>query len=210
MNSPSIIVADDHPMFREAASQLLQRLSPDCTVLITDSINKTFSLLRSNANVTLILLDLSLPDSVGLEGLERLKKSFSDIPVVIVSATSDVATIARAMKSGAIGFVPKSESMSTMSEAFEAALKQCEWVPVSYKEHVDKKAEDTVSIFNDLTPTQLKVLTHMRQGENNKTIANALFITEATVKAHVTAIFRKLNVKNRTQAVLITDHLDLT
>ncbi|ORU90740.1 MAG: hypothetical protein A6F71_07245 [Cycloclasticus sp. symbiont of Poecilosclerida sp. M] len=210
MNSPSIIVADDHPMFCEAASQLLQRLSPDCTVLITDSINKTFSLLRSNANVTLILLDLSLPDSVGLEGLERLKKSFPDISVVIVSATSDVATIARAMKSGAIGFVPKSESMSTMSEAFEAALKQRKWVPAYYKEHVDKKAGDTVSVFNDLTPTQLKVLTHMRQGENNKTIANALFITEATVKAHVTAIFRKLNVKNRTQAVLITDHLDLT
>jgi DNA-binding NarL/FixJ family response regulator len=205
-----IIVADDHPMFREASAQLLQKLASKSIVLTTDTVSKILTLLRSHSGARLILLDLSLADSVGIEGLQRLKSSFPDAPVVIISATTDNQTISRAMKAGAIGFVPKSESMITMYEAFEAALKGEEWLPSSYKEHVENTSNDAVSIFNDLTPTQLKVLNHMRQGENNKTIAKALFVTEATVKAHVTAIFRKLNVTNRTQAVLISDHLNLT
>jgi DNA-binding NarL/FixJ family response regulator len=209
MNTPPIIVADDHPMFREASAQLLQRLAPESSVLTTDTVSEIFALLRSHSGARLVLLDLSLPDSVGIEGLQRLKNSFPDIPVVIISATTDAPTISRAMKAGALGFVPKSESMITMYEAFETTLKGEEWLPKAYLELVKNASDTAVSIFNDLTPTQLKVLSHMRQGENNKTIAEALFVTEATVKAHVTAIFRKLDVKNRTQAVLLTDHLDL-
>ncbi len=210
MDASPIIVADDHPMFRDASAQLLQRLSPDSTVLTTDMISHTYNLLRANPGTQLVLLDLSLPDSIGIEGLQRLKKNFPNVVIAIISATCDTSTITRAMKAGAVGFIPKSESMITIFDALERVLNGQEWLPASYKEHIDKVSESSDSIFNDLTPTQLKVLTHIRQGENNKTIANSLFVTEATVKAHVTAILRKLDVKNRTQAVLITDHLDLT
>lgn len=210
MSVSSIIIADDHPMFREASVQLLKRLQPQANILTTDTVKDTFSLLRSYSDVKLVLLDLSLPDSIGIEGLERLKRSFPDIPVAIISATFDPSTIARALKVGILGFVPKSEAMITIFEAFETILNNEQWLPKSYQEHLDKTAEASTSIFNDLTPTQLKVLTHMREGENNKTIAEALFVTEATVKAHITAIFRKLNVSNRTQAVLVSDYINLT
>ncbi len=210
MSVSSIIIADDHPMFREASVQLIKRLEPQSNILTTDTIKDTFSLLRSYSDIKLVFLDLSLPDSIGIEGLERLKRSFPDVPVAIISATFDPSTISRALRVGALGFVPKSEAMITIFEAFETILNNEQWLPKSYQEHLDKTAEASTSIFNDLTPTQLKVLTHMREGENNKTIAEALFVTEATVKAHITAIFRKLNVNNRTQAVLVSDYINLT
>ncbi len=210
MSVSSIIIADDHPMFREASVQLIKRLEPQSNILTTDTIKDTFSLLRSYSDIKLVFLDLSLPDSIGIEGLERLKRSFPDVPVAIISATFDPSTISRALRVGALGFVPKSEAMITIFEAFETILNNEQWLPKSYQEHLDKTAEASTSIFNDLTPTQLKVLTHMREGENNKTIAEALFVTEATVKAHITAIFRKLNVSNRTQAVLVSDYINLT
>ncbi len=210
MSVSSIIIADDHPMFREASVQLIKRLEPQSNILTTDTIKDTFSLLRSYSDIKLVFLDLSLPDSIGIEGLERLKRSFPDVPVAIISATFDPSTISRALRVGALGFVPKSEAMITIFEAFETILNNEQWLPKSYQEHLDKTTEAGDSIFNDLTPTQLKVLTHMREGENNKTIAEALFVTEATVKAHITAIFRKLNVNNRTQAVLVSDYINLT
>lgn len=209
MDTRPIIIADDHPMFREASAQLLQKLAPESNVLTTDTVGEVFIFLRSHSDARLVLLDLSLPDSIGTEGIQRLKNSFPDIPMVIISATADASTISRAMKAGATGFVPKSESMTTMCEAFKTVLKGEQWLPSKYLESVENASSTAISIFNDLTPTQLKVLSHMRQGENNKTIAEALFVTESTVKAHATAIFRKLDVQNRTQAVLLTEYLDL-
>lgn len=209
MNS-SIIVADDHPMFREATVQLLKRIAPNSAIIMCSTLKSTYSHLRSNSNVGTVFLDLALSDSIGLEGVQRLKNSFPNIIIVVVSASEDLSIIKRAIELGVRGFIPKSEPMITMLGAYENILKGERWFPKSYTEQASLDSDTPSSAFNDLTPTQLKVLLRLRSGKNNKEIADSLFVTEATVKAHITAIFRKLGVKNRTQAVLVSNHYKLT
>jgi DNA-binding NarL/FixJ family response regulator len=208
MNNSSIIIADDHPLFREAIIHLLNRLSPELQVHTTDTLKGSLSLLKENPDVSHVLFDLSLPDSKGIEGILRLKKAAPDVALVVISANHDVSMIAQAIKSGASSYIPKNESMETITSALTTVLNGKKWFPEDYKEHAANADQNNSSIFNDLTPTQLKVLFRLRNGENNKTIAEGLFITEATVKAHITAIFRKLGVRNRTQVVIATQHLD--
>lgn len=208
--TPSILIADDHPLFREAITLLIRQLKPNTAVFETDSLKGMFNHLKENRLIRLVLLDLSLVDAKGMEGLVQLKSRYASLPVVIISACDDPQVIRRAMNAGASGFIPKTESMAGMSNALQDVLAGKSWVPaISMETNLTASETDKTPDFSSLTPTQLKVLLRLRDGENNKTIANALFITEATVKAHITAIFRKLNVRNRTQAVIAARHLDI-
>ncbi|RLA21173.1 MAG: DNA-binding response regulator [Gammaproteobacteria bacterium] len=207
MNS-SIVIADDHPLFREAVTIVLQRLFPQYQLLSAESLNEVLTILRKEPEIKLVLLDLNLPDSKGMAGITQLKSRFPEVPVVIVSASHELTTIHQALYCGAMGFIPKTEGMSTISEALKVVCSGGRWVPQDYEKSNQKNAEDELSIFTDLTPMQLKVLFHLRAGESNKEIAGLLFVTEATVKAHITAIFRKLGVSNRTQAVLASQALE--
>jgi len=204
----SIVIADDHPLFREAVSLTLTRLFPKYDLVNAETLEQVINVLKTNEAIKLILLDLNLPDSKGMAGITHLKSRFPSIPVVIVSASHDMPTIHQAMHCGANGFIPKTESMETISCALQAVCNGKKWVPDEYEKSRQNTVQDDISIFSDLTPTQLKVLFHMRDGKSNKEIANLIFVTEATVKAHVTAIFRKLGVTNRTQAVVASQVLD--
>lgn len=207
--TPSVVIADDHPLFREAITLVIRQLQPSMTVFETDSLKGLITHLQENRLIRLILLDLSLADSKGMEGLLQLKNQFPNIPVVIVSACDDPYVIQRSIDSGAIGFIPKTESMSSITKALQDVISGKKWLPKSILDNPPPPQEEAIPDFSELTPTQLKVLMHLKDGENNKSIANSLFITEATVKAHITAIFRKLNVRNRTQAVIAARHLDI-
>lgn len=207
MNNSPIIIADDHPLFREAIIHLLSRLVPKQEIHTTDTLKGSLALLKTNPDTSHVLFDLCLPDSKGIEGILRLRKAFPDVTLVVISANRDLSMIAQSIKSGASSYIPKNESMETITTALTTVLNDKEWVPADYKEYIVNAGQSNASIFNDLTPTQLKVLFRLRSGENNKTIADGLFITEATVKAHITAIFRKLGVRNRTQVVIATQHL---
>jgi DNA-binding NarL/FixJ family response regulator len=169
--------------------------------------------LRLNENdVDLLLLDLHMPGSNDLFGLLHIRKLYPDVPVAVVSGTEDALLITKIMSAGALGFIPKTASSSDIAEAVNAILDGDVWLPPNLSDSVDEVDEAFSALADNvasLTPSQYKVLCFMRDGLLNKQIGYNLDIAEATVKAHVTAIFKKLGINNRTQAVLIASQLEL-
>lgn len=205
--STHIIVADDHPLFRNAITHLLQRSLPGVAVTQVESIEGLSREITDKPLPSLVLLDLKLSDSQGMDGLLFLKKQYPSLPVLIISAYDDEAVVGRAMQYGASGFVPKSLEMDRMAEVIRAVLDGDMWFPEISGSI--RGAGDPKSHLDALTPAQLKVLALLRDGRPSKEMASLMGVTEATIKAHLTEIFRKLKVRNRTQAVLAAKDLDL-
>jgi len=202
-----IIVADDHPLFRDAIIHLLERSVKKVDITQVESFAALSEVLADNKLPSLVLLDLKLSDTQGMDGLLYLKKQYPSLPVLIISAYDDSSVVHMAMQYGASGFVPKSLEMDRMADAIQAVLEGDIWFP----EISENPANDTAvsNAFDELTPAQLKVLALLRDGKPSKQMASIMSVTEATIKAHLTEIFRKLGVKNRTQAVLAAKDLDL-
>lgn len=201
-----IVVADDHPLFRTALVSAIRRASPDAHVAEHDSLAGARAALAEGLT-DLLLLDLKLSDCEGFAGLAAVRVEHPAVPVAVVSASEDSATIRRALAMGAAGFIPKSASLETMVRAIGAVLSGEGWAPAA--PHRDAEAEAPDARIASLTPAQMKILTGLRQGRLNKQIAHDLGVTEATIKAHLTAVFRKLGVQNRTQAVILAQSLEL-
>jgi DNA-binding NarL/FixJ family response regulator len=199
-----IVVADDHPLFRAALGSAIARATPDAQVEECDSLAGARGLLGRRAD--LLLLDLKLSDCDGFAGLVALRSEFPALPVVVVSASEDAATIRRALAFGAAGFIPKSASLPQMVEALKAVLAGDMAAPELPDDPASVELERRIA---SLTPSQLKILTGLQQGRLNKQIAFDLGVTEATIKAHLTGVFRKLGVQNRTQAVIAARSLEL-
>lgn len=210
MQAETVIVADDHPLFRTAIKEALEAEQGQTNFLEASSFESLQELVDQHKEVDLVLLDLHMPGVSGFAGLVYLCKRYPSVPVVIISANEDPVVIKRALEHGAAGFIPKSSSIDTITQAISAILMGELWVPpttasrlpgnnVSELELADRMAQ--------LTPQQFKVLMMMSQGLLNKQIAYELGVSEATVKAHVTAIMNKLGVTNRTQAVLAANKL---
>ncbi|WP_428152143.1 DNA-binding response regulator [Brevundimonas sp.] len=200
-----IIVADDHPLFRAALGSAIARAAPGAAVEETPSLAGAREAL-GRGPVDLLLLDLRLSDSEGFAGLAGVRSDFPAVPVVVVSASEDGATIARALAFGAAGFIPKSATLAEMVEALTAILAGDTWAPVIPETPEGDPIEQRIAT---LTPSQLKILIGLQQGRLNKQIAFDLGVTEATIKAHLTGVFRKLGVQNRTQAVIVARALSL-
>jgi DNA-binding NarL/FixJ family response regulator len=205
-----ILIADDHPLMRSALAVAVARALADVELREAASLRQVFSVLGDqlpdNA-IDLILLDLNMPGMSGFTGLLSIRAEFPAIPVVIISASEDPVTVSRALDYGASGFVPKSAPSEQLAEAIETVLDGHLWFP----EHLDPvgRPEDVAlgTRLAALTPQQLKVFTMLAEGRLNKQIAHEMQVTEATVKAHVTMILRKLGVGNRTQAVIAAGRL---
>jgi DNA-binding NarL/FixJ family response regulator len=206
--STHIIVADDHPLFRDAVTHLLKRSIPGVHVTQVETLGQLSTTLSGNALPSLVLLDLKLDDTRGLDGLLLLKKQYPSLPILIISAYDDSKVVQMSMQCGASGFVPKSLEMERMAEAIQAVLAGDMWFPELGAAEDDTPA-DIHTLVETLTPAQLRVLALLRDGKPSKEMAAIMSVTEATIKAHLTEIFRKLKVKNRTQAVLATRDLDL-
>ena len=205
-------VADDHPLFRNALNEVIKQHYPDAVVEQSMDLDGTMRELEKNAETDLLLLDLHMPGSQDLFGLITVRDKFSGIPVAIISADEDVSTISRAMGHGASGYIPKSCSPQVIYQAIASILDGNRWVPEEYRNSltpVTAEEKDLAVKIATLTPQQYRVLCYLREGWLNKQIGYELGVTEATIKAHITAIFRKLGTTNRTQAVIMLSKMSL-
>jgi DNA-binding NarL/FixJ family response regulator len=205
MTSPiRLIIADDHPLFRDALRGAMANVVGSATIDEAGSFDELTKKLEEDGDVDLILLDLSMPGISGFSGLIYLRSQFPGVPVVVVSASDDPETIRRSMDFGASGFIPKRFGVETLREAIAKILAGDVWVPgdVDLLASADPEATRLRDRLITLTPQQMRVLMMLSEGLLNKQIAFELSVSEATIKAHVSAILQKLNVESRTQAVI--------
>lgn len=211
MATYEILIADDHPLFRSALRQALALgLGSDARLVEVASIAELEGRLTEKSDWDLVLLDLNMPGAYGFSGLVLLRGQYPQIPVVMVSAQEEAAVVVRAREFNASGFIPKSSSLEIIQDAVRMVLDGEEWWPPQAFEAVSVSAEAKAASegLASLTPQQFRVLTMVCEGLLNKQIAYELSVSEATIKAHVTAIFRKLGVRTRTQAALLLQQLE--
>ncbi|MBA8819898.1 DNA-binding response regulator [Ochrobactrum sp. P6BS-III] len=203
------IIADDHPLFRGALRQVLSGQSENVEIVEVGDFDAVRKLVAERDDIDLLLLDLTMPGGAGLSGLVALKALQPALPVVIVSATDDAATIHHAVELGASGFISKSASMETIGEAVRTVLAGDIWTPegIDLDHPKDPEIEGLIARLRTLTPQQTRVLTMLAEGLLNKQIAYELSVSEATVKAHVSAVLQKLGVDSRTQAVILLSRI---
>mgnify|MGYP000228765848 CR=1 FL=1 len=208
----TIIIADDHPLFRQALRETVASIFMDATILELESLKETNSIL-SHEEAELLLLDLRMPDSDGLAGLMMIKGMYPALPVIIVSASEEAETVRAAIQAGAAGYIYKSYSLQQIRNAIEQVRDGGVHIPAGIETGVTELEHhelDVISRISSLTPSQLRVFISLSHGLMNKQIAADMAISEATVKAHVTSVYRKLGVRSRTQAVMVSKVLDLT
>ena len=210
MVSNRFVIADDHPLFRDALEQTVASSIENLEIHQAESLDNVISILEGPDDFDLVLLDLKMPGVLGFSGLIFLRAQFPNIPVVIVSASEEAPVVRRIMELGASGFIPKSASMEDMQLAVKTILAGEVWVPENIDLDHEKNGDesDIARRMTTLTPQQMRVLMMLRDGLLNKQIAFKLDVSEATVKAHVSAILQKLNVDSRTQAVIAAAKID--
>ncbi|MBX3572666.1 MAG: response regulator transcription factor [Mesorhizobium sp.] len=198
------MIADDHPLFRGALKQALAGIGGEPEILEAGDFETARSIVAANDDLDLILLDLAMPGVSGLSGLVTLRGIQAGVPVVIVSAHDDPETIRRALSLGASGFISKSSSMEHIREAISTVLAGGIWSPsdIDLGVEADPEISDLIQRLQSLTPQQSRVLSMLAEGLLNKQIAYELGVSEATIKAHVSAVLQKLGVDSRTQAVI--------
>jgi DNA-binding NarL/FixJ family response regulator len=199
-----VVIADDHPLIRGALRGAVTGICQSEEVFEAGSLEEAVALLEADADVDLLLLDLNMPGMKGFSGLTYLRAQFPAVPVMVVSATIDRGTMRRCIDFGAAGFLPKTLDIEAMRHAMRIVLGGGTWTPaeVDLSAPADKETSDLVKRLASLTPQQMRVLMMLSEGLLNKQIAYELSVSEATVKAHVSAILTKLGVESRTQAVI--------
>ena len=199
-----LVIADDHPLFRGALREAVSGLFAGSEIAEAGSFDEVVKLLDHNGEIDLVLLDLTMPGVRGFSGLIYLRAQYPSVPVVVVSANEDPAVIRRCMDFGASGFIPKTLGVEAMREAIKRVLAGEVWTPpdVDLSARADAETAALMARLASLTPQQVRVLMMLSEGLLNKQIAFELSVSEATVKAHVSAILQKLNVESRTQAVI--------
>lgn len=206
----SIVIADDHPLFRQALALAVARVRPDARIIEAGTLASAARAVSEADGLALIMLDLKMPGAVGYSGIALLHAERPDVPILVVSSAEGAAAAEEARAFGAIGFLHKDSDLSAIEAAIGRALAGTV-SPVRRPEPAGEGAtiDEIRGHVAGLTPTQLKVLIAVLGGQLNKQIAHGLGISEATVKAHMTAIMRKLDVRNRTQAALVARSLGL-
>jgi DNA-binding NarL/FixJ family response regulator len=200
--SPQILIADDHPLFRQALESVIHSIDADAQVSAAGSVEEALAALKAGG-YGLVLLDLVLPGAERLSGLNDLKRAAPDTPVAIVSAHRDPAIVDQARALGAVGFVPKAVELAVLHEAMACLLKGEKWFPAAEDRAPDGADNEAAERIATLSAAQRVVLDALLAGRVNKQIARDMDISLATVKAHVSAVLRKLGVDTRTQAVLL-------
>ncbi|MFO1106847.1 MAG: response regulator transcription factor [Amaricoccus sp.] len=204
-----ILIADDHPLMRSALRQAVAQAFGSVELREAARFEQLQALLAECDSPDLVLLDLHMPGMSGFLGLMMLRSEYPAVPVIVVSAAEDAATVQRSIDYGASGFVPKSAPIGQVAEAIRAVLDGQIWVPGAGEGANSPEAAGMADRAVNLTPQQLRVLAGMAEGKLNKQIAYEMGIAEQTVKDHVTVILRKLGASNRTQAILVASQLSL-
>jgi DNA-binding NarL/FixJ family response regulator len=213
LNEPlyRLVIADDHPLFRGALGEAVAGLIERVEIAEAGTFEEMSKLLDDEDEVDLILLDLAMPGVRGFSGLIYLRAQYPSVPVVVVSANDDPAVIRRCLDFGASGFIPKTLGIEQMREAVMRVLGGGVWTPpdVDLAGDADAQTASLMARLASLTPQQVRVLMMLSEGLLNKQIAYELSVSEATVKAHVSAILQKLGVESRTQAVIAAGKIAL-
>jgi DNA-binding NarL/FixJ family response regulator len=209
MTHHRFIIVDDHPLFRGALGQALSASFENAEIFEAGSLDELTERLAATPDTDLILLDLSMPGVHGVSGLLYLRAQHPEVPVVIVSASDDAATIRQCLDCGASGFIPKSQTVERIREAIRRILDGELWLPpdLDLSNVSAGESAELVSRLSTLTPQQVRVLMMLGEGLLNKQIAFKLGVSEATIKAHVSAILQKLGVDSRTQAVIAINRI---
>ncbi|MFI4960788.1 MAG: response regulator transcription factor [Hyphomicrobiales bacterium] len=199
-----LLIADDHPLYRGALREAVNGLFERIDIAEAGTFNEVTELLERGSEVDLVLLDLTMPGVRGFSGLMYLRAQYPGVPVIVVSANDDPAAIRHCMEFGASGFIPKTLGVEAMRGAISRILSGGVWTPpdVDLSAGSDAETAALMARMATLTPQQVRVLMMLSEGLLNKQIAYQLGVSEATVKAHVSAILQKLGVESRTQAVI--------
>lgn len=207
----TILIADDHPLFRDALRRAVLQILPGARLLEAEDVSGVIDLATRHQDADLLLLDLNMPGAHGFSALAHVRSLFPALPVVVVSAREEPALMRRAIGHGAAGFIPKSAEIAVIGTALGAVLDGDTWLPpgVGHGGSLDPEEEALAQRVAELTPQQYRVLSMVCNGLLNKQIAYELDVSEATIKAHMTAILRKLGAHSRTQAVLLAGRLTL-
>ena len=203
-----ILIVDDHPLFVEALKLVIQNAFPDAVVVDATSIDSARAELDKCGPFDLVMLDLSMPGTRGLDGLIELRTRHPKLPIVVVSALEDPRIIHEVMTCGAAGFISKSTRGADLGHAIREVMAGSVVLPKGYQTPSASLTADLAARLATLTPQQVRVLQMLRQGLLNKQIAYDLGVGETTVKAHVSEILRKLKVSSRTQAVIEAAKID--
>jgi DNA-binding NarL/FixJ family response regulator len=205
-----LVIADDHPLFRGALRAAVAGQFGDAGIAEAGTFDAVVSELDRGGDVDLVLLDLAMPGVRGFSGLMFLRAQYPSVPVVIVSANDDPAVIRRCMDFGASGFIPKTLGVEAMRTAVARVLEGGVWTPpdIDLSGRPDAATAELIGRLASLTPQQVRVLMMLSEGLLNKQIAYGLGVSEATVKAHVSAILQKLGVESRTQAVIAAARIE--
>lgn len=207
----NILIADDHPLFREALTYIVEasfsslKGNPEVIIHQTVDYDATLDLLASQT-IDWLFLDLNMPGSNGLSGLTSVSQQFPDLSIIVISANESKEIIQSCFTHNIQGYITKSMQPSDIEKAIHTILAGERFSPL---QHDDISNDQNLSGLELLTTAQLNILTHIGIGKLNKQIAIDLGITEATVKAHITQIYKKLHVNNRTQAALIAQQAQL-
>ncbi len=210
-----ILIIDDHPIFRHAMTSVLSQRFDQTEVKEADSIENALKLLESDKDFDLVMLDLNMPDSSGLNGLLDLRNNFPSLPVVIISAETEKQNILQTISYGAVGFISKASSIEEIATSIESIFAGNVCLPsdiLRQPEAVKRKTNDTQispEKIRSLTRKELAVLKYLTQGLANKVIAYELNISETTVKSHVSSILRKVGATSRVQVVAGTGNINL-
>lgn len=199
-----ILIVEDHTLVREAVAQTLRHLEPGVECIEARCADEALAEL-AKGEWDLAVIDLVLPDMNGFSLLAVLAKRFPDIPALVVSGQDEPGTVQRAMKGGASGFVPKSSSGEEMLKAVRTVLDGGVYVPPALQGEAGSRRKTAVSVQErfGLTAAQSRVIELLGQGKTNREIADLLGLSEGTIKVHMSAIFRALNVSNRAQALVV-------
>jgi len=198
-----ILIVDDHALFRSGMVHLLQSLTPEPDVVESKSLSDAEVALRSIAGIDMVLLDLKLDDAVGVDSLLKLRKVAPETPIVVLSGEHDSDVILRCIDNGAMGFITKSATHDELLSAIRLIVAGGVYLPRNVTVMHNRPASERtdVALLASLSDRQREVLAYLLQGKPNKTISNNMDISQNTVKAHLSAIFRTLGARNRTEAV---------
>ena len=205
----AFIVADDHPMVRDALALALRAAFPKAEVALAGTLDEASGAIAARPDVDLVILDLDMPGMQGLVGVSALRASYPSAPLVIVSATRNAAAMRQVVEMGAAGFIPKSAPMEEIIASVRAVMRGEIVLPPSAGDALSSTDADLATRAARMTPQQHRVFALMAEGKPNKIIAYDMQIGEATVKAHVTEILRKMGVHSRTQAIVLAQRLAL-
>ena len=205
-----ILIADDHPLFRDALQRAVLAAVPQAQVHNADSVRALLELIEQFPDAELLLLDLHMPGARGYSALAHIRGQYPGLPTIVVSGHEEAQVARRALAHGASAYIPKSTASAEIVAAIHAVLDGDVWLPqvlLGGAAELQPDEQAAAAHIAALTPQQFRVMSMIAEGLLNKQIAYDLGVSEATVKAHMTAIMRKLGVNNRTQVALVANYL---